>query len=112
VHPLALERVKSTLAEFPFAPPIQVDVKGASPHVALYRRLVSISVSRVAMYESETDLAAATQPSQRPLLISIVPEVAVRLKRAVPLAPVVLVGCPPHCCIVPAMPPQMERRAT
>lgn len=59
-----------------------------------------------------TDLAAATHPSQRPLVMSIVPETAFRLKMASPLLPVVDVGFPRHCSIVPAIPPQIERRAT
>jgi hypothetical protein len=84
---------KFTLFLFAFAPPIQVLVNGLSPHTAL---------------------AALTQPSHLPLvMIMVVPAVATsRSKRAVPEIPVVDVGWPPHCSIVPAMPPQMERRAT
>lgn len=35
-----------------------------------------------------------------------------RFNCASPEAPVVVVGCPWHCSIVPAMPPQIERMAT
>jgi hypothetical protein len=62
----------------------------------------------------QTALAALTHPSQRPLVTSIVcPDVAaVRVNFAVPEAPVVVSGEPPHCSIFPAIPPQIERRAT
>jgi hypothetical protein len=62
----------------------------------------------------QTALAALTHPSQRPFVISIVcPDVAaVRVNFAVPEAPVVVCGEPPHCSIVPEIPPQIERRAT
>jgi len=87
------ERVKSTFPALTSAPPIHVLVNGVSPHTAL---------------------AALTHPSHRPLVISIVcPEVAAfNTNFAVPEAPVVVVGLPAHCSIVPAMLPQMERRAT
>jgi hypothetical protein len=72
---------------------MHVLVNGVSPHKAL---------------------AALTQPSHRPLVISIVcPLVAaLKLNFAVPEAPVVFVGFPAHCSIVPAMLPQMESKAT
>lgn len=72
---------------------MHVLLKGESPHTAL---------------------PALTQPSHRPFVISIVcPEVAaLRMNLAVPEAPVVFVGFPPHCSIFPAIPPQIERRAT
>jgi hypothetical protein len=37
---------------------------------------------------------------------------ALKLNFAVPEEPVVLVGLPAHCSIVPAMLPQMESKAT
>ncbi|TGO78191.1 hypothetical protein BELL_0075g00070 [Botrytis elliptica] len=68
---------KSTLPAFTFAPPMQVLVKGLSPHTAL---------------------AALIHPSHLPFVISIVwPDVAaLSFKRAVPDSPVVDVGSPPH----------------
>jgi hypothetical protein len=82
-----------TFPAFTFAPPMQVNFEGVSPHTAL---------------------AARTQPSHLPFVISIVwPEVAAfSVNFAVPDTPVVLVGLPPHCWIVPAIPPQMESKAT
>jgi hypothetical protein len=84
---------KFTFPAFTSAPPIHVLVNGVSP---------------------QTALAARTQPSHLPFVISIVcPFVAaVRTNFAVPDSPVVVVGAPAHCSIVPAMEPQMERRAT
>jgi hypothetical protein len=75
--PHAAVSEKATFPEFPFAPPIHVVVKGLSP---------------------QTALAARTQPSQRPFVISIVwPAVtALRVNLASPEAPVVVVGEPPH----------------
>lgn len=69
------DRVKSTFPALTSAPPIHVLVKGVSP---------------------QTALAALTQPSHRPFVISIVcPEVAAfKVNFAVPEAPVVLVGAP------------------
>jgi hypothetical protein len=62
----------------------------------------------------QTALAALIHPSQRPLvMIIVVPAVSTsKSRRAVPEIPEVLVGWPPHCWMAPAMPPQMERRAT
>jgi hypothetical protein len=100
LHPSSLhhiyefaESVKSTFPALTSAPPIHVLVNGVSPHTAL---------------------AALTHPSHRPFVMSIVcPEVAaVNTNLAVPEAPVVVVGLPAHCSIVPAMLPQMESRAT
>lgn len=86
-------RTKSTLSALTSDPPMQVLVNGLSPHVAL---------------------AAATHASHLPFVISIVcPAVAaVSVNLAVPDVPVVVAGLPAHCSMVPAMPPQMSRRAT
>ena len=90
---VAAVRTKSTFPAFTSAPPIHVLVNGLFPHVAL---------------------AALTQPSHLPLVISMVcPAVAaLSVNFAVPDSPVVVVGSPPHCSMVPAIPPQMESRAT
>jgi hypothetical protein len=90
---VAAVRAKSTFPAFTSAPPIHVLVNGLFPHVAL---------------------AALTQPSHLPLVISMVcPAVAaLSVNFAVPDSPVVVVGSPPHCSMVPAIPPQMESRAT
>lgn len=91
--PYAALSVKSTFPALTSAPPIHVLVNGVSP---------------------QTALAALTHPSHLPFVISIVcPEVAaLSVNFAVPDSPVVVVGSPPHCSIVPAIPPQMARRAT
>ena len=72
---------------------MHVEVKGLFPHTAL---------------------AARTHPSHLPFVISmVVPAVAtLSTNLAVPKAPVVVVGLPAHCSMVPAMEPQMERSAT
>lgn len=86
-------RENLTFPLFISAPPMHVLVNGLSPHTAL---------------------AARMHPSHRPFVISIVcPGVAASNDRnAPPDEPVVFVGFPWHCSIVPAMPPQIERRAT
>lgn len=76
-------------ATFPVeAPPTQVDVNVPVGHTAL---------------------AARTHPSHLPLLTLIVApaSTALRLNNAVPDAPEVDVGAPPHFVILPAMPPQI-----
>lgn len=86
-------RENLTFPLFISAPPMHVLVNGLSPHTAL---------------------AARMHPSHRPFVISIVcPAVAASNDRSAPPdAPVVFVGFPWHCSILPAMPPQIERRAT
>jgi hypothetical protein len=89
----ACTNAKSTFPALTAAPPMHVDLNGLSPHTAL---------------------AALTQPSHLPFVMSIVcPWVAALSSNlASPEAPDVDVGWPPHCSMVPAMPPQIWRRAT